>query len=113
MGYTVKEKFSTPDYVVVENDGKMYEYCYNTKEVHLINKNADDKGEKVTDTGIIERIQIRLFLDEIYSECITLPENFGDEILEEVYDRISEDGYIITKQIVLEELLWCYMIKMQ
>lgn len=57
--------------------------------------------------------QIRKFLDEIYEESNTLPENFGDEILSEVTDRFIEDGYKITKQNVLEELLWCYMCKMQ
>lgn len=59
------------------------------------------------------REQIRKYLDEIYEECSTLPENFGDEILLEVMDRFMEDGFEITKQNVLEELLWCYMIKMQ
>lgn len=57
--------------------------------------------------------QIRQYLNEIHKECSTLPENFGDEILMEVTDRFIEDGYEITKQTVLEELLWCYMIKMQ
>ena len=59
------------------------------------------------------RKQIRKFLNEIYEESTTLPENFGDEILLEVTDRFIEDGYEITKQNVLEELLWCYMCKMQ
>lgn len=57
--------------------------------------------------------KIRIYLDEIYNESNTLPENFGEEILLEVTDRFTEDGYEITKQTVLEELLWCYMCKMQ
>lgn len=57
--------------------------------------------------------QIRKILNEIYEESNILPENFGDEILLEVTDRFIEDGYEITKQNVLEELLWCYMCKMQ
>ena len=57
--------------------------------------------------------KIRMYLDEIYNESNTLPENFGEEFLLEVTDRFTEDGYEITKQTVLEELLWCYMCKMQ
>lgn len=57
--------------------------------------------------------KIRRCLDQIYNESETLPENFGEEILLEVMDRFIEDGYEITKQTVLEELLWCYMCKMQ
>ena len=57
--------------------------------------------------------KIRMYLDEIYNESNTLPENFGEEILLEVTGRFTEDGYEITKQTVLEELLWCYMCKMQ
>ena len=57
--------------------------------------------------------KIRKYLDEIYNESSTLPENFGEEILLEIVDRFAEDGYEITKQNVLEELLWCYMCKMQ
>ena len=57
--------------------------------------------------------KIRMYLDEIYNESNTLPENFGEEILLEVTYRFTEDGYEITKQTVLEELLWCYMCKMQ
>ena len=57
--------------------------------------------------------QIRECLNAIYLKSETLPDNFGDEILDEVYDRFTEDGYEITEQTVLEELLWCYMCKMQ
>ena len=79
----------------------------------------DENGNAILDDDIsvntIEPIkqQIRQYLNEIHKECSTLPENFGDEILMEVTDRFIEDGYEITKQTVLEELLWCYMIKMQ
>lgn len=57
--------------------------------------------------------KIREYLDEIYEESLTLPENFGEEILQELIARFTEDGYEITKQTVIEELLWCYMSKMQ
>ena len=57
--------------------------------------------------------KIRKYLDEIYEESTTLPENFGEEILEEVTERFVEDGYKITKETVLEQILWCYMSKMQ
>lgn len=57
--------------------------------------------------------KIRKYLDEIYNESSTLPDNFGEAILLELVDRFTEDGYEITKQSVLEELLWCYMCRMQ
>ena len=57
--------------------------------------------------------QSRECLNAIYQKSETLPDNFGDEILDEIYDRFTEDGYEITEQTVLEELLWCYMCKMQ
>ena len=57
--------------------------------------------------------EIRKYLDEIYEESSTLPENFGEEILQELVARFTWNGYEITKQTVLEELLWCYMCKMQ
>lgn len=57
--------------------------------------------------------QIRRYLDEIYNESVTLPENFGEAILLEVMDVFVESNYEITKQSVLEGLLWCYMCKMQ
>lgn len=57
--------------------------------------------------------KIRKYLDEIYEESSTLTENFGEEILEEVSERFIEDGYEITKETVLEQMLWCYMSKMQ
>lgn len=57
--------------------------------------------------------EIKKYLDEIYNESTTLPENFGEAIVTEVKDRFVEDGYEVTKQMVLEEMLWCYMCKMQ
>lgn len=56
---------------------------------------------------------IRKYLDEIWEESLTLPTPFSDAILEEVYQCIIDDEYEVTKQIVLEELLWCYMCKVQ
>ena len=41
--------------------------------------------------------EIRKYLDEIYNESITLPENFGESIVTEVKDRFVEDGYEVTK----------------
>lgn len=57
--------------------------------------------------------QIRKYLDDIYDDCSTLPENFNDAILEEVYERFVKENLEITKQTVLEELLCCYMMKMK
>jgi hypothetical protein len=57
--------------------------------------------------------EVRKYLDEIYNDCETLPMNFGNSILEDVTNRFIEDGYEINKQTVLEELLWCYMCRMQ
>lgn len=57
--------------------------------------------------------EIRKYLDEIYEESDTLPVNFGDEILEEMVERFTEDHYPITKKLVIEQMLWCYMCKMQ
>jgi hypothetical protein len=59
------------------------------------------------------REKIRKILDEIYEESETLPENFGEEILFELSHRFAEDGYEVTKKNVIEEMLWCYMSKMQ
>lgn len=68
--------------------------------------------EKTSVRDKIER-NIRKCLDEIYNESTLLPENFGGNILEELKERFSEDGYEITKKTVLEEMLWCYMSRMQ
>ena len=57
--------------------------------------------------------KIRKYLDEIYNESSTLPYNFGEAILLELVDSFTVNGYEITKQSVLEELLWCYMCRMQ
>ena len=57
--------------------------------------------------------KIREFLDEIYKESEILPVNFGDEIVAELEERFLEDGYEITKKNAIEEMLWCYMCKMQ
>ena len=57
--------------------------------------------------------QIRKILDEIYEESSTLTENFGEEILEELTEIFTEYGYEITKEAVIEQMLWCYMSKMQ
>ena len=56
---------------------------------------------------------IRKYLDEIYNESEILPENFGNEILQEVANCLQEDHYEITKKNVLNEMLWCYMCNMQ
>ena len=59
------------------------------------------------------KTEVRKYLDEIYDESITLPENFGEEVLEEITARFIEDGYEVTKQTVIEVMLWCYMSRMQ
>ena len=55
--------------------------------------------------------EIRKYIDEIYNESTTLPENFGEAIVTELKNRFTVDGYEITKQTVLEEMLWCYMCR--
>lgn len=57
--------------------------------------------------------KIRKCLDQIYAEADILPENFGDNILQELKVRFAEDSYEITEKTVLEEMLWCYMSRMQ
>ena len=57
--------------------------------------------------------KIKKYLDQIYEESETLSEKFGDAIVKELKARFDEDGYEITKKTVLEEMLWCYMCKMQ
>lgn len=59
------------------------------------------------------KAEVKKYLDEIYNESITLPENFGEEVLKEVTDRFIEDDYEVTKQAVIEVILWCYMCRMQ
>ena len=57
--------------------------------------------------------EIRECLDEIFKESEILPENFGEEIVAELEKRFLEDGYEITKKNVIEEMLWCYMCRIQ
>ena len=64
-------------------------------------------------TGMEARDLGRVRLHEIYKESEILPENFGDEIVAELEERFLEDGYEITKKNAIEEMLWCYMCKMQ
>lgn len=52
-------------------------------------------------------------MDTIFSESLTLPENFDDQIADEVTDVITEENYDVTKQTVFEAMLWCYTVKMQ
>ena len=70
----------------------------------IIIKNTNNK---------VKKEKIRECLDEIYKESEILPENFGEEIVTELEERFLEDGYEITKETVIEEMLWCYMCKMQ
>lgn len=70
----------------------------------IIIKNTNNK---------VKKEKIRECLDEIYKESEILPENFGEEIVAELEERFLEDGYEITKETVIEEMLWCYMCKMQ
>ncbi len=57
--------------------------------------------------------QVREQLDQISKESLSLPENFGDKIADEVTGVITECNYDVTKEVVLETMLWCYMAKMQ
>lgn len=61
--------------------------------------------------------KIRACLDHIYhTSSGILQENFGDTILKEVDSRCKEDNLDvsdITPKIVIEEMLQCYMSKMQ
>ena len=59
------------------------------------------------------REKIRKCLNEIYRKTTILPENFGDSIEDELEKRFQEDGYEITEQTVINEMLWCYMCRMQ
>lgn len=59
------------------------------------------------------REKIREVLDEIYRESETLPERFGDAVVAELAARFSEDRYEISRKTVVEEMLWCYMSRMQ
>ena len=68
--------------------------------------------EKKKDSDNVEKL-IREYLDEIYEEHVRLPENFGNAILKEVKQYFLENGYEITKEAVLEAMLWCYMCRMQ
>lgn len=57
--------------------------------------------------------KVRQILDEIYQECMTLPENFGEEICKEVTNSLIEDNYTPTKDSVTEALFWGYIVRMQ
>ena len=57
--------------------------------------------------------KIRKYLDEIYEESETLPENFGDAIFAEVKEYFQSYNYEITRKTVTEALFWCYMCLMQ
>ena len=57
--------------------------------------------------------QVREQLDQIFKESLSLPENFGDKIADEVTGVITECNYDVTKEVVLQTMLWCYMAKMQ
>ena len=74
--------------------------------------------EKKKDSDNVENLNspeklIREYLDEIYEEHVRLPENFGNAILKEVKQYFLENGYEITKEAVLEAMLWCYMCRLQ
>lgn len=57
--------------------------------------------------------KIRAILDEIYNESDYLVENFGEDILEEIYGSLMENNYEITKSSVIQIMLVCYTGKMQ
>lgn len=108
----------------VGSSGNVYDYSQNSDYVVAPAFNLDlSKVEIVGDEIVIRKSvknarntkkeKIREFLDEIYKESEILPENFGDEIVAELEERFLEDGNEITKKNAIEEMLWCYMCKMQ
>lgn len=56
---------------------------------------------------------IRRILDDIYKNSDLLAENFGDAILDELTVHFKEYGYPITKENIIEVMLFCYQIRMQ
>ena len=73
---------------------------------------SNDKNEIVYVPSNM-RQKIRNILDEIYKESTILPENFDDGTVNELVTQFINDGYEITKENVIEEILWCYMCKVQ
>ena len=70
-------------------------------------------GDEIVIKNSVKKEKIRKCLNEIFKESEILPENFGEEIVAELEERFLEDGYMVTKKTVIEEMLWCYMCKMQ
>lgn len=70
-------------------------------------------GDEIVIKNSVKKEKIRKCLNEIFKESEILPENFGEEIVAELEERFLEDGYKVTKKTVIEEMLWCYMCKMQ
>lgn len=72
----------------------------------------NDNGEVVYALNDM-RQRIRNILDDLYTESEILPENFGEEIVNELVVRFVHDRYEITKENVIEEIFCCYTCKMQ
>lgn len=102
---------STEEESLIATKGKVSESEMKNIMTHLTERLYEYEA-KEADSKCIE-CEIRKCLDEIYNESTILPENFGEEIVAEIKDRFIEDRFKITRQTVLEEMLWCYMCKMQ
>ena len=61
--------------------------------------------------------KVRKILDQIYNDSYSLPENFEDEVLEDITECIMVNHYNVkeymTKEFITETILWCYMCRMQ
>ncbi|MDY6245376.1 MAG: hypothetical protein SPL82_16130 [Lachnospiraceae bacterium] len=103
---------------VYDYGGQSYDYVV-APAFNLDLSKVEIKGDEIVIRKSVKNARntkkekIREFLDEIYKESEILPENFGDEIVAELEERFLEDGYEITKKNAIEEMLWCYMCKMQ
>lgn len=94
--------------IICRHDTEGYSIRGSKKEIL---KDISSQEDPVNDAELEEKI--RKCLDQIYAETDILPENFGDNILRELKVRFAEDSYEITEKTVLEEMLWCYMNRMQ
>lgn len=104
---TDKEKKQIQE-IICRHDTEGYSISGSKKEIL---KDMSSQEDPVKDAEIEKNI--RKCLNQIYAETDILPENFGENILQELKSRFAEDSYEITKKTVLEEMLWCYVSRMQ
>lgn len=97
------------NYIYIDNDRMLWRIRQTGNEFY---NNVPYKRTK----EVLIREKVRQYLDEIYKECTTLPENFSETVVSEVTSRFVEDNYEakdITKELTLEQVLWCYISKVQ